>query len=159
NAAALGRRRDRVGAIGLRLSRRSSRLPDRGNCPCPRLDLDHLRLCDTQERSGARALVGRYLPIRPGNLYDCPAERLSCMITPPACPRDTVIAHCFRPLAGFCLLVWLSSCGNVSNPASPPNDFSSGNFAMTIVAADTCSTLANPGRNRNWKIGLVTAGS
>ena len=70
-----------------------------------------------------------------------------------------MIAHRFRPLAGFCLLVWLSSCSSVSNPASPPNDFSSGNFSMNIVAADTCSALANPGRSRNWRIGLVTTGS
>ena len=82
------------------------------------------------------------------------------MIDPPAaCSRDIVIAHCFRPLAGFALLVWLSSCSNVSNPASPPNDFSSGNFSMNILAAEACSTLADPGRNRNWKIGLVTTGS
>jgi hypothetical protein len=82
------------------------------------------------------------------------------MIAPPAaCSRDNVNAHCFRPLAGFALLVWLSSCGSVSNPASPPNDFSSGNFSINILAADTCSTLATPGRNRNWKIGLVTSGS
>lgn len=78
---------------------------------------------------------------------------------PAACPRNTVIAHRFRPLAGFFLLVWLSSCGGVANPAAPPNDFSSGNFSINILAADTCSTLATPGHNRNWKIGLVTTGS
>ena len=30
---------------------------------------------------------------------------------------------------------------------------------MNILAAESCSTLADPGRNRNWKIGLVTSGS
>jgi hypothetical protein len=82
------------------------------------------------------------------------------MIVPPAaCPRNIVIAHCVRPLAGVALLVSVASCSSISNPASPPNDFSSGNFAMNIVAAESCSTLADPGRNRNWKIGLVATGS
>lgn len=70
-----------------------------------------------------------------------------------------MIVHRFRPLAGLSLLVWLSSCSSISNPTSPPNDFSSGNFSINILAADTCSTLATPGRNRTWKLGLVATGS
>jgi hypothetical protein len=56
------------------------------------------------------------------------------------------------------LAMCLSACGSVSNPASPPNDFSDGNFATTIVASSSCSTLADAGRNRSWNIGLSKSG-
>ena len=61
--------------------------------------------------------------------------------------------------AGVIVLISVTACGSVNNPASPPNDFSSGNFSMTIVASGTCSTLADAGRNRGWKMGLVKTGS
>jgi hypothetical protein len=61
--------------------------------------------------------------------------------------------------AGVLLVILMSACGSIANPASPPNDFSSGNFSMTIVASSTCTTLADAGRNRSWKMGLVKTGS
>jgi len=61
--------------------------------------------------------------------------------------------------AGIVFLVSVTACGSVSSPTAPPNDFSSGNFAMTIVASSTCSALADAGRNRGWKMGLVKSGS
>jgi len=63
-----------------------------------------------------------------------------------------------RP-AGVALLIFLASCGGIGNPTSPPNDFSSGNFSLNIVASSTCTALADAGRNRGWKIGLVKQGS
>ena len=53
----------------------------------------------------------------------------------------------------------VSACGSVSAPSSLPNDFSSGNFNMNIVASSSCTSLANPGRDRNWNGGLVMNGS
>jgi hypothetical protein len=64
----------------------------------------------------------------------------------------------FRRLC-IATVVGLSACGGVTNPSSPPNDFSSGNFAMNIVASDTCTALADAGRDRRWNVGLVTTGS
>lgn len=82
------------------------------------------------------------------------------MIGPPAaCSRDIVIADCTRPLAGLVLLVFLSSCGGIASPTSSSNEFSSGNFSMNLVASNACVTLADSGRNRNFKIGLVKTGS
>ncbi len=52
-----------------------------------------------------------------------------------------------------------SACGSVSAPSSVPNDFSSGNFTMNIVASSTCTSLADAARNRNWTVGLVMTGS
>jgi hypothetical protein len=60
---------------------------------------------------------------------------------------------------GITLVICLSGCGSVTNPAAPPNDFSAGNFALNIVASNSCSTLPDAGRNRNWNIGLVKTGS
>jgi len=57
------------------------------------------------------------------------------------------------------LVFLVSSCGGVASPGTPPNDFSSGNFAMNIVAASTCTDLADAGRNRNWNVGLEMTGS
>jgi hypothetical protein len=56
------------------------------------------------------------------------------------------------------LVICLSGCGGVVNPASPPNDFSDGNFATHIVASNSCSTLPDAARSRNWNIGLVKTG-
>jgi hypothetical protein len=47
----------------------------------------------------------------------------------------------------------------MSAPSSVPNDFSSGNFTMNIVASSACTSLADAGRNRNWNVGLVMTGS
>jgi hypothetical protein len=60
---------------------------------------------------------------------------------------------------GIALVICLSGCGGVTNPGSPPNDFSSGNFLLNIVASDSCTTLADPGRNRSWNMGLVMTGT
>jgi hypothetical protein len=57
------------------------------------------------------------------------------------------------------LFISTSACGSISNPASPSNDFSSGNFSLTIVASGTCTTLPDVARSRGWKMGLVKAGS
>jgi hypothetical protein len=57
------------------------------------------------------------------------------------------------------LVICLASCGGVTDPNTPPNDFSTGNFAMTIAASDSCTTLADPARNRSWNVGLVMTGS
>jgi hypothetical protein len=59
----------------------------------------------------------------------------------------------------FALVICLAACGGVADPSSPPNDFSSGNFAMNIVASSSCTTLADAGRNRGWNVGLVMTGS
>jgi hypothetical protein len=59
----------------------------------------------------------------------------------------------------FALVICLSACGGVTDPSTPPNDFSTGNFAMNIVASDSCTTLADAGRNRGWNVGLVLTGS
>jgi hypothetical protein len=64
----------------------------------------------------------------------------------------------FQRLA-IAMLMGVSACGGVTDPSSPPNDFSSGNFAMNLVASDTCTTLADAGRNRSWNVGLVATGS
>ncbi|HTH04029.1 MAG TPA: hypothetical protein VL882_27325 [Vicinamibacterales bacterium] len=69
-----------------------------------------------------------------------------------------ITATVFRA-AGVVLLLSATACGGISNPASPPSDFSSGNFAMNIVASNTCSTLADAGRNRGWRLNLVKTGS
>jgi hypothetical protein len=53
----------------------------------------------------------------------------------------------------------VSACGSVANPASPSSDFSSGNFSLNIVASGTCMALAEAGRDRSWRIGLVKTGS
>jgi len=81
------------------------------------------------------------------------------MALPAACARDTVTAETTVRPAGVALLIFLSSCGSINNPASPPNDFSSGNFSLNIVASATCTALADAGRNRSWKVGLVKEGS
>ena len=57
------------------------------------------------------------------------------------------------------LLVPATACGKINNPGFPPDDFSSGNFSMSIVASSACTTLADAGRNRTWKVGLVKTGS
>jgi len=57
------------------------------------------------------------------------------------------------------LVLLLSACGSVTAPGTVPNDFSSGNFTMNIVASNSCTTLADAGRNRNWNVGLVMTGS
>jgi hypothetical protein len=70
-----------------------------------------------------------------------------------------VIADTARRFAGLALLVCLSSCGSVSSPDSRSNQFSSGNFSLNVVASAACSTLADAGRSRTFKIGLVQTGS
>jgi hypothetical protein len=58
------------------------------------------------------------------------------------------------------LLVFLvSACGSVTAPGTVPDDFSSGNFTMNIVASNSCTTLADAGRDRTWNVGLVMTGS
>lgn len=57
------------------------------------------------------------------------------------------------------LLISATACGKITNPGFPPDDFSSGNFSMNIVASSTCTMLADAGRNRTWKMGLVKTGS
>jgi hypothetical protein len=57
------------------------------------------------------------------------------------------------------IVLALSACGGVTDPSTPPNDFSSGNFTMNIVAANSCTPLADAGRNRSWNVGLVMTGS
>ena len=52
-----------------------------------------------------------------------------------------------------------SACGSIANPNAPPNDFSSGNFTLNIVASSTCTALPDAARNRGWKLGLVKTGS
>ena len=64
----------------------------------------------------------------------------------------------FRRLA-IAIAIGLPACGGVTDPSSPPNDFSSGNFTMNIVASDACTALADAGRNRSWNVGLLAAGS
>lgn len=63
----------------------------------------------------------------------------------------------FQRLA-ITIVIGLSACGGVTDPSSQPNDFSSGNFAMNIVASDACTALPDAGRSRNWNVGLVAAG-
>jgi len=70
-----------------------------------------------------------------------------------------LIAKTALRAAGVLLVVSTSACGSISNPASPSNDFSSGNFSMTIVASGTCTTLPDVAKNRGWKMGLVKTGS
>jgi hypothetical protein len=70
-----------------------------------------------------------------------------------------VIADTTRPLAGLALIVCLSSCGSIASPESRSNQFSSGNFSVNVVASSSCRTLADSGRNRTFKIGLVQTGS
>lgn len=60
---------------------------------------------------------------------------------------------------GVAFAICLAGCGGVVNPSSPPNDVSSGNFSVNIVASNSCTTLADAGRNRNWTLGLVKTGS
>ena len=57
------------------------------------------------------------------------------------------------------LVFLLSGCGSITAPGTAPNDFSSGNFAMNIVASNSCTSLADAGRDRNWNVGLVMTGS
>jgi len=57
------------------------------------------------------------------------------------------------------LVFMVSACGSVTAPGTVPNDFSSGNFTMNIVASNSCTTLADAGRNRSWNVGLVMTGS
>lgn len=57
------------------------------------------------------------------------------------------------------LVFLVSACGGVTSPGTPPDDFSSGNFTMNIVAANTCSDLVEAGRNRSWNVGLFMTGS
>lgn len=57
------------------------------------------------------------------------------------------------------LVFFVSACGSMTAPGSAPNDFSSGNFAMNIVASNTCTSLADAGRDRSWNVGLVMTGS
>src|SRR5204863_7204045 len=78
---------------------------------------------------------------------------------PPA--RDTPLTAetTVRQATGIALVIFLSSCGSISNPASPSSDFSSGNFSLNIVASASCTALADAGRNRAWKMGLVKEGS
>lgn len=64
-----------------------------------------------------------------------------------------------RLSAGIAFLACVSSCGSITAPGTPLNDFSSGNFSVNIVASATCTSLADAGRNRNWKIGLIMTGS
>ena len=52
-----------------------------------------------------------------------------------------------------------SACGSIAAPGPASNDFSSGNFAMNLVASDACPSLAEPGSDRSWNVGLVMAGS
>jgi len=63
------------------------------------------------------------------------------------------------PRCALTIVLALSACGGVTDPNTPPNDFSSGNFTMNIVASNSCTALADAGRNRNWKVGLVMTGS
>src|SRR6476646_3271783 len=80
------------------------------------------------------------------------------MPAPAACVRDIVTpATLLR--AGIGLVIFAAGCGGLANPASPSNDFSSGNFSMNIVASSTCTTLPDAAKNRGWKIGLVKTGS
>jgi hypothetical protein len=57
------------------------------------------------------------------------------------------------------LMLLVSACGSVTAPGTVPNDFSSGNFTMNIVASNSCTSLANAGRDRNWNVGLLMTGS
>ena len=57
------------------------------------------------------------------------------------------------------LVFFVSACGSVTAPGSASNDFSSGNFGMNIVASNTCTSLADAGRDRSWNVGLVMTGS
>src|SRR5262245_41641419 len=57
------------------------------------------------------------------------------------------------------MMLLLSTCSSVTAPATVPTDFSSGNSTMNIVASNSCTTLADAGRNRNWNVGLVMTGS
>jgi hypothetical protein len=66
----------------------------------------------------------------------------------------TVIRKLWIPLVFF-----VSACGSVTAPGSAPNDFSSGNFTMNIVASNACPSLADAGRNRSWNVGLEMTGS
>jgi hypothetical protein len=70
-----------------------------------------------------------------------------------------LIAKTALRAAGVLLFLLAAACGSISNPTSPPNDFSSGNFSVTIVASSTCSTLPDVAQNRSWKMGLVKTGS
>lgn len=57
------------------------------------------------------------------------------------------------------LVFLVSACGGVTAPGSVPNDFSSGNFTMNIVASNSCTSLDDAGRNRTVNVGLVMTGS
>jgi hypothetical protein len=57
------------------------------------------------------------------------------------------------------LMFLVSACGSVTAPGTVPDDFSSGNFTMNIVASNSCTTLADAGRDRTWNVGLVMTGS
>jgi hypothetical protein len=57
------------------------------------------------------------------------------------------------------LVFLVSACGSVTAPGTAPNDFSSGSFAMNIVASNSCTSLADAGRDRTWSVGLVMTGS
>ena len=70
-----------------------------------------------------------------------------------------MIAETTLRAAGVLVLISVTACGSIANPGSPPNDFSSGNFSMNIVASSACTTLADGGRNRSWKMGLAKTGS
>jgi hypothetical protein len=70
-----------------------------------------------------------------------------------------MIRETTRRAAGVLLFLSTTACGSIANPTSPPNDFTSGNFSMTIVASSTCTTLPDAARNRGWKVGLVKVGS
>jgi hypothetical protein len=70
-----------------------------------------------------------------------------------------LIAETALRAAGVLLFISTFACGSISNPASPSNDFSSGNFSMTIVASSTCTTLPDVAKSRGWKVGLVKTGS
>jgi hypothetical protein len=76
---------------------------------------------------------------------------------PAARVRPTLISQTTLRAAGVLLFISLPACGGVTT--APSNDFSSGNFAMTLVASSTCTTLAAAGQNRGWKMGLVKTGS
>jgi hypothetical protein len=64
-----------------------------------------------------------------------------------------ILERTFQAAVCF-LLLSATACGKINNPGFPPDEFSSGNFSMNIVASGSCTTLADAGRNRTWKMGL-----
>jgi hypothetical protein len=60
---------------------------------------------------------------------------------------------------GIVLAICLPGCGGVVNAGTAPSEFTSGNFAVNIVASSSCTMLADAGRNRNWTLGLTKTGS